>query len=61
MKYLDLIQTPPANATWRTVRSLLEDAGYQALLPSIKPEQIPDVLKMLDEMIVEVGTSPDGK
>jgi ABC-type glycerol-3-phosphate transport system substrate-binding protein len=60
VKYLAQIQTPPANATWRTVRSLLEDAGYQALLPSIKPEQIPDLLKMLDEMIVEVGASPNG-
>ncbi|HWQ04357.1 MAG TPA: extracellular solute-binding protein [Longilinea sp.] len=59
VSYLDQVQTPPANATWRTVRSLLEDAGYQALLPSIKPEQIPGVLKMLDEMIVEVGTTPD--
>ncbi len=59
-KYLDHVQTPPANATWRTVRSLLEDAGYQALLPSIKLEQIPDLLKMLDEMIVEVSATPDG-
>ena len=59
--YLEQVQTPPANATWRTVRSLLEDAGYQALLPSLKPEQIPDVLKMLDEMIVDLGTPPDEK
>lgn len=54
LNYLEQLQTPPANAGWRNVRSLLEDAGYQALLPSVPPEGIPDVLKLLDEMIQEL-------
>ncbi|GAP15491.1 ABC-type sugar transport system, periplasmic component [Longilinea arvoryzae] len=59
LTYREQVQTPPANAGWRSVRSLLEDAGYQALLPSVKLEQIPDVLRMLDGMIPEVeGTPP---
>lgn len=55
LTYLKQAQTPPSNADWRLVRSLLEDAGYQSLLPSTAIEKIPDVLEMLDEMIVELG------
>jgi ABC-type glycerol-3-phosphate transport system substrate-binding protein len=57
LNYLEQVQTPPANAGWRNVRSLLEDAGYQALLPSVPPEGIPDVLQLLDEMILEVNAT----
>jgi ABC-type glycerol-3-phosphate transport system substrate-binding protein len=55
LTYLEQAQTPPSDSRWRTVRLLLEDAGYQALLTSTSPEQIPDVLNMLDEMIVELN------
>ncbi len=60
LTYREQAQTPPANAAWRNVRSLLEDAGYQALLPSVSLEQIPDVLGTLDEMIVEVEGITEG-
>ncbi len=60
LNYLEQLQTPPANAGWRNVRSLLEDAGYQALLPSVPPEGIPDVLKLLDEMIQELDAQAEG-
>lgn len=59
LTYLKQAQVPPANASWRVTRSLLEDAGYQALLPSTTVEQIPDVLKLLDEMIVEVDKAAE--
>lgn len=58
--YLAQVQTPPADADWRNARSLLEDAGYQALLPSVTLEQIPSVLQMLDDMIIELRGMPDG-
>lgn len=60
LTYLQRVQTPPANASWRNVRSLLEDAGYQTLLPSVTIEQIPTVLQMLDDMIIELSGTPDG-
>lgn len=59
--YREQVQTPPADAAWRNVRSLLEDAGYQALLPSVSLEQIPTVLQMLDEMIPIVEGTPTAK
>lgn len=60
LTYWEQIQTPPANAGWRVVRPLLEDAGYQALLPSVEPGQIPEVLTLLDEMILELAGAADG-
>lgn len=48
-------QPAPADARWRTVRSLLQDAAWQIAQPYVKLEDIPDVLTQLDEMILQLS------
>lgn len=47
-------RSEPQDASWHTVRHLLEDAAWQSLQPNITPAQIPEILDQLNAMIVDV-------
>lgn len=48
----------PTAASWRVVRYLLEDAAWQSQQPNVKPEQIPEILQMLERAIPELLSLP---
>lgn len=50
----DWLQPAPRLASWRTVRRVLEDAGWQMFSPITKTDGIPAVLSELDAMSADV-------
>lgn len=48
-------QAAPNQPLWRTARIVLQDAGRQLYRTETKAEQVPEILKMLDQTISEIS------
>ena len=55
---LDDAQPAPRTAEWRVARFILQDAAYQIFLANITPEQYPQIISLLDELIVDLSQQP---
>jgi ABC-type glycerol-3-phosphate transport system substrate-binding protein len=51
----NIVLTPNASS-WRIVRRVLEDAGWQAIQTYTKPADIPGILTALDQQVLELIT-----
>jgi len=53
-QWIPVAQTTPPVSSWRQVKPILEDAGWQTFSSNFTVTQIPQTLVMLDETIQEV-------
>ena len=52
---LDNLVTLPVLADWQVVRPIVEDAAWQLYKTDLKMEQIPEVLKQMDDLSEELS------
>jgi ABC-type glycerol-3-phosphate transport system substrate-binding protein len=57
LQWIPIVQTAPAQIEWRLGRVVLGDAGWQLFQPNTTAEQIPAIVRMLDETLQEIQQS----
>jgi ABC-type glycerol-3-phosphate transport system substrate-binding protein len=53
-QWIPVAQPAPRLSSWRKVKNILEDAGWQTFQPNFTVDQIPQILVQLDQTIQEV-------
>lgn len=52
---IDLVKVPPSIAGWRNAEMVMEDASWQLFRTDFPMEQIPDLVKMMDQTYSELN------
>lgn len=54
LAWIPIAQTAPHQSDWMVVRNILSDATWQIFQANMQPEDIPSILRQLDQTVVEV-------
>ena len=54
--WIPIAQTSPNHPTWHLARNVLSDAGWQLFQPGTQAGQSHEILRLLDDTLVEILT-----